>query len=212
MRLTILGSTGATGRELVRQGLNAGHEVVALARRPEDVDQSHPRLRVVGGDVAEPESISDAIRGADAVVSALGSHSGRGATDVYSAGAAAVISAMKSSGGARRLLAVSAAPVAPAGDKGAFDRLLLHRVIAQFFGGLYDDMQRMEDLIRSSDTDWTIFRPPRLTDRPMTGRYRIAVDVRLQRAFSIGRADLAAAMLDAIDDPRLVGHAVQIAG
>ena len=70
----------------------------------------------------------------------------------------------------------------------------------------------MEDLLAASDRDWTVFRPPRLTNGAPTERHRTAVDAPLPRAWSVSRADLAAAMLAAAQDPALVGHAVTIAG
>jgi hypothetical protein len=56
----------------------------------------------------------------------------------------------------------------------------------------------------------TVFRPPRLTNGASTGRYRTAVDGPLPRAWSVSRADLAAAMLAAAQDSALVGHAITI--
>ena len=69
----------------------------------------------------------------------------------------------------------------------------------------------METLVAASDRDWTVFRPPRLTHAAATGRYRIAVDAPLPRAWTISRADLAAAMVAAVRDSTTVGHTVSIA-
>ncbi len=72
-------------------------------------------------------------------------------------------------------------------------------------------MRRMEDLLAGGDREWTVFRPPRRTDKAFTGRYRTAVDAPLPRARSVPRANLAAAMLATAQDPALIGHAVTIA-
>jgi putative NADH-flavin reductase len=72
-------------------------------------------------------------------------------------------------------------------------------------------MRRMESLLAASDVEWTAFRPPRLTNAAATGRYRIAIDTALSRAFSVSRANLAAAILSAIDNRALFRHAVTIA-
>jgi len=72
-------------------------------------------------------------------------------------------------------------------------------------------MKRMEAIVAASDRDWTIFRPPRLVDRPATGKYRTAIDAPLSGAWRITRADLAAAMLAAVNDPTLIRHVVTIA-
>ena len=68
-----------------------------------------------------------------------------------------------------------------------------------------------EDEIHASDLDWTIFRPPSLTDKPARGTYRTAIDRNLPHEFSISRADLAACMLTLLDDPATVHRHVAIA-
>ena len=210
MKLTVFGSTGSTGKQIVWQALAAGHEVTAVARRPDAVAPAGPRLHVVAGDVLDPASLRDRVVGTDAVLSALGSRQMNRPTTVYSAGTAAVLAAMRDAG-VRRFVGVTAVPVGPEDQKSALDRYLVHPLLHRFFGGGYDDMHRMEDLLAVSDRDWTVFRPPRLTDGAPTGRYRTAVDGPLPRAWSVSRADLAAAMLAAAQDPALVGHAVTIA-
>jgi putative NADH-flavin reductase len=210
MKLTVFGPTGATGEQIVRQALASGHQVTAMARRPEAVAPTGPRLRVVYGDVLDPASLSEGIVGADAVLSALGSRQANRPTTVYSAGTAAVLDAMRETG-VRRFLGVSAVPAGPVDQKSTLERYLVHPVLHLFFGGGYDDMRRMEDLLAASDRDWTVFRPPYLTNGASTGRYRIAVDSPLSRARSVSRADLAAAMLATVKDPALSRHAVTIA-
>ncbi|HEV8045290.1 MAG TPA: NAD(P)H-binding protein [Rubrobacter sp.] len=194
----------------VREALAAGHEVTAVARRPDAVAPTDPRLRVVPGDVLDPASLRDGVVGADAVLSALGSRRMNRPTTVYSAGTAEVLAAMRDAD-VRRFVGVTAAPVGPDDHKSALDRYLVHPLLHRFFGGGYDDMRRMEDLLAASDRDWTVFRPPRLTNGASTGRYRTAVDGPLPRVWSVSRADLAAAMLAAAQDPALVEHAVAIA-
>ncbi|KAF0846552.1 NAD(P)-dependent oxidoreductase [Nocardia caishijiensis] len=71
MKIAVLGATGQTGRLIVALALDRGHEVIALARRPDQI-AARPNLRVVRADVAEPGSVPAAVRGADAVLSGLG--------------------------------------------------------------------------------------------------------------------------------------------
>jgi putative NADH-flavin reductase len=208
MKLTILGATGGTGQQLVHAAIGAGHEVTAIVRRPDAITESGPQLRVVRGDLLDPQWTGEGIEGADAVLSALGATS-RGATTVYSAGTAAVLKAMAGAG-VRRILVVSAAPAGPAQDR-LTEEKIIHPILWQFFRGSYEDMRRMEQILAGSDTDWTVFRPPRLTDGPVTGKARIAVGKRLPGGRMVSRADLAAAMLAAINDPATVRHAVAIA-
>lgn len=210
MKLTVFGPTGLTGEQIVRQALAASHEVTTVVRRPDAVAPTDPHLRVVYGDVQDPASLREGVVGADAVLSALGSRQMSRPTKVYSAGTAAVLAAMREAG-VRRFVGVSAVPVGPEDQKSVLDRYLVHPLLHWFFGGGYDDMRRMEELLAASDRDWTVFRPPQLTNGAPSGRYRTAVDGPLPRAWRVSRADLAAAMLAAVQDPALVGHAVTIA-
>jgi uncharacterized protein YbjT (DUF2867 family) len=91
------------------------------------------------------------------------------------------------------------------------DRLVLKPIVRAIFAATYADLARMEQEVRASGLDWTIMRPPRLTNRPPTGRYRLAFDRNLPRGRFIGRADLAAAMLRLLDDPKAVHAAVTVA-
>lgn len=208
MRLTVFGPTGGTGAEIVRQALDAGHQVTAVARRPGAVTASHARLTVCRGDVLDPAWAGGGIAGADAVLSALGARVGQ-PTTLYSRGTAAILSAMAGSG-VSRLVAVSAAPVSPASEKTLLDRYLAHPLLDRVFSASYADMRAMEEVLARSQADWTVFRPPRLTNGP-SGTYRTAVGRPLSRAFTISRASLATAMLAGITDQALSRKAVAIA-
>jgi putative NADH-flavin reductase len=210
MKLTVFGPTGGTGAQLITQALAAGHHVTAMARHPESVTASHPGLTVIKADVLDPASLEGGIHGADAVLSALGTRAMKHPTTVYSHGTAAIIYAMNAAG-VTRFVGISASPVAPRSLKSPFERRVLHPLLYRFFGGGYHDMARMEQLLADSPLNWTIFRPPRLTNQPHTGRYRTAVDTRLPGASSISRANLAGAMLAAVANTALYRHAVAIA-
>ena len=69
----------------------------------------------------------------------------------------------------------------------------------------------MEDEIRRSATEWTIVRPPRLVNKPLTGEYRTVVGANVPRGYAISRADVAHLMLAALDNPATVRQAIGIA-
>ena len=210
MKLTIFGPTGGTGRQLVEQALAAGHKVTAVAREPKSVAIAHSNLLVVQGDVLEPGWLQAGMEGSDAVLSALGTSAMKQPTSVYSRGTASILAAMTTAG-ITRLIAVSAIPLVSKQQKSLLERKLIHPTMYRFFGGGYQDMRRMEISLEGGSIDWTIFRPPRLTDKPKTGSSRIAIDAPLSSAWSICRPDLAEAMLQAVRDRHLFHHHVAIA-
>lgn len=107
MNLVVFGATGDTGRKLVEQALGAGHEVTAIARKPQASMSSHERLDVLRGDVMDLDSVQSAMGGKDAAVSALGVGYSRKPTTVYSMGVCNILQAMKSTG-VERFVGISA--------------------------------------------------------------------------------------------------------
>ena len=97
MRLVVFGASGRTGRPLVRQALEAGHEVAAFVRDRSKLEIGHERLTVVEGDVKDYTRVREAISGVDAVLSALG-HTKSSAKDVQTVGTENIVAAMKESG------------------------------------------------------------------------------------------------------------------
>ena len=210
MRLAVFGPTGKTGQHVVQQALGRGYAVYAVARRPESVPARHKNLTVIGGDVLSPDGWASQLAGVDAIISALGGGMQRAPTTIYSAGTSAVVSAMTRNG-IDRIAVISAEPAGDWHEAGALKRLLAYPVLQFLFGATYDDMRRMERMLAQSAVDWTVLRPPYLTDRTPRGRYRLGVDGPLKRAMSISRADLATALLDAVPDSRLRRRAIPVA-
>jgi putative NADH-flavin reductase len=210
MRLAVFGASGGTGKHVVQQALSRDHDVVAVVRRPDALALTDERLSVCQGDVLDPDSIVRAIEGSETVISALGSHARRTPTTIYSEGISNIVAALPATG-ASRLVAISAAPAGPWSEVGAFERLAVYPLLEFFFGTSYDDMRQMEEFLSRSGVDWTIFRPPRLTDREAKGKYRTSTSGVLPHAYTITRGDLATAMLDSVTDDSLVRRFVAIA-
>jgi putative NADH-flavin reductase len=198
MKIAVIGAAGRTGRQVVRQALDRGHEVVAVARSPEKLNVAGDRLTVAAADVHDADALARAVVGADAIVTTYGAAAGRQPTDVYSAGITNVLAAMES-GGVRRLAAISASPAGPRDGQPAALRLLVLPILERLFGGAYADLRRMETVLaRRDDLEWACLRPPRLLDRPATGAYRLDRKP-LPRSRSLTYPDLATALLDCAD-------------
>jgi putative NADH-flavin reductase len=203
MIITVFGANGRTGRHVVEEALEAGHEVQAVVRDPGTLGIRHPRLTIAQGNVLDAGTIE--VRG-EVVVSAIGARS-RNAGTIASQGTANILDAMRRAG-VKRVVSISAAPLGdPQVGGGWFDRFLF-RTLWKFFRDLYEDLSRMETALRKGGVAWTVMRPPRLTNGPRTKRYRTAIDHNVGRAIS--RADLASEMLRVLGDERTVGHTVGI--
>jgi putative NADH-flavin reductase len=221
MKLTIFAATGRIGRQLLGQAIAAGHDVTAVARNPRGL--SPVPARAVAADLAsaDPAALQPAVAGADAVLSALGPRT-KADAGVAARGTEVITEAMRAAG-VRRVIVVSAAPIGtipspgrphpPRHDPGDgfIIKYLADPIVKRALRAHYADLARMEDVLHDSDLDWTIVRPPRLTDKPVTGRYRTAYGQNIRRGVFISRADVAHYMLSVLDNPETFRQTVGIA-
>ncbi|OLT32621.1 NADH-flavin reductase [Actinomadura sp. CNU-125] len=216
MRLTIFGATGGTGLQVVRRALIGGHRVTAVvrdpARLPADLrDRADgPSLDVVRADVMDPAAIAAAVKGRDAVITAIGTREGRAPTTVCEDSARSIVEAMDAAG-ERRFVMVSASGFANGPGDDPLTRFVVKPMLLKpMLKHAFADMRRAEDVVRASGLDWTIVRPPRLTEGDGKGHYRAAVDRNVLGGFTLARADLAVALLDHAADPSSVRHVVSV--
>ncbi|TCC60157.1 NAD(P)-dependent oxidoreductase [Kribbella pittospori] len=211
MRITVFGATGGIGGHVVRQALDAGHKVTAVVRQSSPFELEHSSLEVVrvpGLDEADP--LRDAVDGSEAVISGVGPR-GRKSGAVASSSTRSMLAAMTAAQ-VRRFVAVSAAPLGPMPpDESFLNRRVVHPMINAFAADVYADLRVMEADIMSSGTDWTIVRPPKLNNKPLTGTYRTAVGGSVSHGYFISRADVAHLMLAVLDDPTTVNQPVGVA-
>ena len=206
MRLFILGATGGTGRELIDQALQRNHRVTAFVRTPQKLSAPREGLTVVQGDLLSAEAVGAALGGHDAVLSAVGPP-GPGRTTISRDSARTTVAAMRATG-VRRLLIVG---VALLFDDAGFLASVFRKT---FLRNVANDSAEMEVIVKASNLDWTIARPPRLTNGPLTERYGVADDHLPPGAggtATISRADVAHFLLDEVEHPAHVRRVVGIA-
>lgn len=209
LKVAIIGATGGTGREIVRQSLAAGHETIAVARRPESVKIQNPKLEIRRGDVLEPDSLCRALDGTDAVVSAIGMGRAAEPTKFFSDGIANIIHAMRQAK-ASRLICVGASGYVDEPRHPLLIRFMMKNLVQPILRHSYEDMMRMEDAIKASELDWTIVRPPRLTNGRRTEFYRVQKEVVIGGA-KISRADVADYIVKSLNDARTFQAACGVA-
>ena len=204
MNVTILGATGRTGQELVKQALAAGHEVVAYVRNAEKITQTHPHLRVVVGGLEDDDALREAFRGVDAVVSGLGPV-GNKPDYVLGRGMPHIITAMQAEKVSRLVLSTGAGVRMPGDTPGLFDRVM-GGLLNLFAKHVLEDSRRMVTAVVESNLAWTIVRVPVLNDKPATGNLRVGM-VGQGTGTQLSRADMAAFMLAQLNDEQYVRQA-----
>ncbi|MGW0945469.1 NAD(P)-dependent oxidoreductase [Streptomyces sp. NPDC002623] len=196
MKLTVLGATGPTGRQILEQALSAGHEVTVLVRSLDRLPEAaRDRVTVVTGDATRAADVERALAGSEVVISALGSGNDF-KSDIASRAAQALVPAAKAAD-TKRVVVLSALGSGPTSTHAStvprlFGRLLMGTVMA--------DKAVADDLIKASGLDWTLVRPAVLTNGPHTGSYKAVTVPDRKVGDRVSRADVADFMLRAATD------------
>ena len=187
MKIFVLGATGGTGQELVRQAIEHGHGVTAFVRSPEKLKTFGERIAVIRGDLLNSAELERVLEGHDAVLSGFGPRVPISKADAHllERFADTLTHAMQHAG-VRRVVVESMAFLFK--DSIIPPAYVVGRL---FFRELVADASAMERVITNSGLDWTIVRPPQLTDKPRTGKYRVRDGHLPGFGFNISRADVA---------------------
>jgi len=196
MKVLVLGATGGIGLELVRQAIERSYSVTAFVRSPERLKEFQNRIAVIQGDVLNSDELERAVEGHDAVLSGFGPRVpiSKGDANLLRDFATALTTAMQHVG-VCRVVVVSTAFLFK--DSILPPTYLIGRM---FFAGIVTDASAMETVIRASELDWTIVRPPQLTDKPYTGKYRVREEHLPRFGFNISRADVADCLIKALEN------------
>jgi putative NADH-flavin reductase len=197
MKLLVIGANRGIGRRLVELALDEGHTVTALVRNPEQLPVSHDRLSVINGDIRDREAVNRAVEDQDAVCITIGINPTRKPVTVFSEGAKTVIEALAHSD-ANQLICVTGIGAGDSKNHGGFfyDRIFNPLLLKT----IYEDKERQEALVRNSNLEWVIVRPGFLTNGPLTGTYRVLIDLAGVTAGKISRADVAHFILNEIKE------------
>ena len=200
VKLFVIGATGRTGREVVQQALARNHQVTAFVGSPENIGLKNERLIVLKGNVMDENELFRAVQNHDAVISTLGPREVFKPSSMLHDSAVATTRAMNRAG-VKRLVVLSAAAHFPG---------ILNRIASFIMRNHMRDSLSMEAIVQGSGLDWTIARPPRLTQEDYT-TYRSREDAAPKMGFSLSRKAVAAFMLDGIEQNKHVRKIVGIA-
>jgi putative NADH-flavin reductase len=195
VRVTVFGASGRTGRQVVGQGLDRGHEITAFARDASRFGTSHERLTIVEGDARDPEAVAAAVRASDAIISVLALMKAEDEPE-YSEATRAIVEAAQHEG-VRRIVVTANNDVF--GDD---------EVTGEFVGHAREHRRNRETL-KASGLDWTIVAAGWVVDEPGIGSYQAVVDAKAAKG-KIAPADFASAVLDALERDDWIIHIVGV--
>ncbi|MCC6599445.1 MAG: SDR family oxidoreductase [Crocinitomicaceae bacterium] len=202
MKVIIFGATGTAGFQTVKRALEKGHKVTAFVRNPEKIQLLHPNLTVVKGDALVPEAVAKALKGHDAVISALSSND----LSHRMTYANNIIAGMRKQK-VKRFIGIGGI-----GALQASKHLKVYETVT--FPKEYIDLTqshiRVLDALLNSKLDFTFVCPPMISEGERTGKYKVR-DNFPPPGWSITSGDLADFMVGELTTNRYVGKKVGIA-
>lgn len=202
MKIFLIGGTGKTGRELVKQGLERGHSITALVRNPNKFKLNDPEFKTIKGNVLILDSFEKVVQEQDAVISALGHKRFFIPTKILSKGTKNIIGAMNKHN-VKRFICITSLGVNDSRFKlGLYYTLFTIPLILYFY---FLDKSKQEKLIMNSDLDWTIIRPGQLTNGRKRTNYKHGPNVGSYILTKmISRASVAHFILNQLEDPTYI--------
>ncbi|SDN09642.1 NAD(P)-dependent oxidoreductase [Afipia sp. GAS231] len=192
-KILVLGATGGTGRSIVTQALARGHDVAALVRSPEKAVGLKGATLIVG-DARDETAVRQALKGRDAVISALGTPASPFREVTFLSTATRVLVGAMKAEQVSRLVCITGLG---AGDSAGHGGFLFDNVIFPLLlRKVYADKNRQEAIVRDSGLDWTLVRPAILNDKSGRGAIRALTDLSSFHGGTIAREDVARFVLE----------------
>ena len=196
-KILVLGATGGTGQLIVSQAVARGYDVTVLVRSAEKARDLRGAKFIVG-DARDETALRQALKGRDAIVSALGTAASPfRAVTLLSTATRALVSAMKAEHVSRLVCITGMGAGDSAGHGGfLFDNLIFPLLLRK----VYADKDRQEAIVRESGLDWVLVRPSVLNNKPSRNAIRALTDLSDFHGGSISREDVARFVLDQLCD------------
>jgi len=208
IKIAVFGPSGGTGKQIVEQALASGYDVVAYARNPSKLNISYEHLTVIQGELSDAALIETAVKGVDAVLSALGPR-GSSKDKPLTQGIQNIIAAMKNQG-VHRLIMTSTLSAKDAKDKPDFRTRAMVNLVKTTMHAAYEDIVSVAETVRASDLDWTIVRLAILNNKPKSGKVKVGYVGSGEVGTQIRRADIADFMLKQIENTKYLRQAPAI--
>jgi len=205
MKLAIFGATGETGKQLVKQALEKGDEVIAYLRNPSKLNIKHESLKIIHGELTEKTAIERAVSGVNAVISVLGPRGGSKSKPITQGMQNIILSMEKHN--IRRLIISSTLSLSDPDDLPDFKSRILINLVKLINHAAYEEIINVGKVVRNSNLDWTIIRLSLLNNNPKSGKVKVGYLGKKEVGLKISRADIADFMLKQVQDTKYIRKA-----
>jgi putative NADH-flavin reductase len=211
MNVLLIGATGFSGKEVLKELLTKNHNVTAITRNKSSIGSQQKQIKIIEGNVLDENLINQAVHNQDAVINCLGiGGKGNAKPNSLVSEATRILVHTMEKLGVKRLICMSNVG---AGDSYDFQPWIFTKVILPYFMKwlkvIIDDKNIMEPFIMNSKLDWTILRFPNIEDKPPKGKITTSYDGKKLK-MSITNKDLAKFMVSQLEDDSLVHKAPSI--
>jgi putative NADH-flavin reductase len=199
MKILIFGATGATGQHLVSQALRSDHSVTVFIRNASKLRADD--VKIFNGDVTDYQSVEDAVKNQEVVLSALGASNPFKRDFKLITGIQNIVTAMTKQKVGRFIYQSFLGVQENRGELG----FVINTVIPVILKSVISDHEAKENIIMESALDWTIVRCSMLTNGSFTGKYRTGEHIKSSSIIPlISRADVSDFMMKEITDKKYV--------
>lgn len=207
MNIIVFGATGMVGKQLVQQALYKGHHVKAFGRNVYTTDYLEPeKLQLVQGALFDEGEVYNAIKGCDAVLSAIGGAMD-GTDKARTLGMKNIIKQMQKAG-VKRIIAIGGLGVLNADE----NSLLVDKEdYPPEYKAVGLEHKKAYELLNESGLDWTFVCPPNIINEGPTGSYVTKANYPPEpNNYKINAGDLAMMMLNELSKNEYIKHRVGI--
>ena len=197
MKIAIFGSTGFVGKVLINKALTAGYQVRTLARYPEKLEDIKDRIEIIKGSVFDPLKVEAAIEGTMVVISTIGPPPGKPCDPkLYKKAMQDIVRIMDKNGIKRYIHIGGAAHEGGENENWTFNRRFLRLFLNLFSKQILVAKHLEWEVLKKSNLDWTLVRPPRIANEPASGN--ISADEKMLNSLKISVEDLTDFILEQI--------------
>ena len=207
MKLIIFGATGTVGKQLVQQALFKGHHVKAFGRNVYTTDYLQTEnLILVQGALFDEAEVYNAIKGSDAVISAIGG-SMDGSDKTRTLGMKNIIKQMEKAA-VKRIIAIGGMGVLNADEN---SMLIDKDDYPPEYVPVGKEHKKAYEYLNESGLNWTFVCSPNIINEGPTGSYITNANYPPQpNKFKINAGDLAMFMLNELEKNEYVKQRVGI--